>query len=269
MLISSGPLVTAWGNGTFVPLFKSTNNGTNVSLNHELMHISDVGMLPEKPQARIDMTKIGVKKRKTRETLLDTAEELFAHHGYDGVSVRDITEQAGTRLAAINYYFNSKKSLYVEVIVRRAHDLSSERLELLHSIEFEGLSKKKALTQLMHAFTDPLLKRSTEGGEGWKNYCLLIAQIATLRFNSDEAIVAEFNPPALEFVSAIRQVLPNMTEEHAHYAFQFVLATTLYVFTENNRIDTMSAGKFRSSELQKITNRMIEYQVGGVLALVT
>ncbi|MFN3166447.1 MAG: CerR family C-terminal domain-containing protein [Phycisphaeraceae bacterium] len=48
----------------------------------------------------------------TRRRLLDAAAELFATHGYRGVAVRDICEQACANIAAVNYHFGGKDKLH-------------------------------------------------------------------------------------------------------------------------------------------------------------
>jgi AcrR family transcriptional regulator len=50
----------------------------------------------------------------TKELLIVSAGELFAEHGYDGVSTRMIAESAEVKLSAIHYHFGSKENLYVE-----------------------------------------------------------------------------------------------------------------------------------------------------------
>lgn len=50
----------------------------------------------------------------TREQLVLTGGELFAEHGYDGVSTRAIAEKAGVNLGSIHYHFGSKENLYIE-----------------------------------------------------------------------------------------------------------------------------------------------------------
>jgi len=55
-------------------------------------------------------------ERATRERLLEAARELFAHHGYDGTSVRAITAAAEANLGAITYHFGSKEELYFAVL---------------------------------------------------------------------------------------------------------------------------------------------------------
>jgi AcrR family transcriptional regulator len=55
----------------------------------------------------------------TRERILDTAAELFAAHGYDSVTLRDIGSAVGMKHASLYYYApGGKKQLYVEVMER-------------------------------------------------------------------------------------------------------------------------------------------------------
>jgi len=48
----------------------------------------------------------------TAADLVTAARELFAEHGYDGASIRAITQRAGANLGAITYHFGSKDALY-------------------------------------------------------------------------------------------------------------------------------------------------------------
>jgi AcrR family transcriptional regulator len=53
------------------------------------------------------------------------ARRLFATHGYDGTSVREITAAAGTNLGAITYHFGSKQDLYNKVVAECVEPLAS------------------------------------------------------------------------------------------------------------------------------------------------
>jgi AcrR family transcriptional regulator len=48
----------------------------------------------------------------TRQRLLEAGIRLFAEHGYRGVSVRDLCNEADVNIAAINYHFGGKQDLY-------------------------------------------------------------------------------------------------------------------------------------------------------------
>ena len=62
----------------------------------------------------------------TRESVLVAARSLFAERGFDGASVRDICERAGSSANAVTYHFGSKEQLYKDVL----GGLASAQLEL-------------------------------------------------------------------------------------------------------------------------------------------
>jgi AcrR family transcriptional regulator len=52
----------------------------------------------------------------TRKRILDHAAALFAERGFERVTVREICHDAGANVAAVNYHFGDKQSLYVAVV---------------------------------------------------------------------------------------------------------------------------------------------------------
>jgi AcrR family transcriptional regulator len=56
----------------------------------------------------------------TQARVLEAASTLFAAKGFRGTTVADICRHAGANIAAVNYYFGSKKKLYREAW-RHAH----------------------------------------------------------------------------------------------------------------------------------------------------
>lgn len=61
--------------------------------------------------------------RDTRETILGAARPLFARQGFEGTSVRQITNAADVNLGAVTYHFGSKRALYEEVLSRATRPL--------------------------------------------------------------------------------------------------------------------------------------------------
>jgi len=86
----------------------------------------------------------------TREKILDAAEGLFTQKGFTAVGVREITGQAQVHLSAVNYYFGSKKNLYLEVfrarVLPRTLPFQSvlEKLEQEEEIDLEVLIRTMA-----------------------------------------------------------------------------------------------------------------------------
>jgi AcrR family transcriptional regulator len=55
-------------------------------------------------------------KTQSAQKILSAAEELFAAHGFDKVSVRDIAEHAKVNKALVFYYYDSKATLLERVL---------------------------------------------------------------------------------------------------------------------------------------------------------
>ncbi|MFN8250436.1 MAG: TetR family transcriptional regulator [Ferruginibacter sp.] len=71
--------------------------------------------------------------------IIDTAERLFAKKGFDGTSVRDISEAAGINVAMISYYFGSKEKLMEAIF-----EVKIGRVQ----VRVEELLKDQSLTML-------------------------------------------------------------------------------------------------------------------------
>ena len=52
----------------------------------------------------------------TREALMAAGAELFAEHGYDGVTVAALAQRAGANKALISYHFGGKSGLYAAIV---------------------------------------------------------------------------------------------------------------------------------------------------------
>jgi AcrR family transcriptional regulator len=52
----------------------------------------------------------------TRDGLIKAAIAVFSAKGFEGGSVREITQAANANQAAINYHFGGKEGLYREVL---------------------------------------------------------------------------------------------------------------------------------------------------------
>jgi AcrR family transcriptional regulator len=72
----------------------------------------------------------------TREQILRAAERLFAEHGINGVSLREINREAGqSNTGAVQYYFGDRDGLVLAVIAGHRHDDEIRRHVLLDEYE--------------------------------------------------------------------------------------------------------------------------------------
>ncbi len=63
----------------------------------------------------------------TRQRILDVALELFTEQGYDGTSLREISERLGVTKAALYYHFTSKEDILLALHMR-LHEFGKDAL---------------------------------------------------------------------------------------------------------------------------------------------
>ena len=219
---------------------------------------------PDQKGSSVNRSKAG-KRQETKERLMDVAEALFADHGFNGVTVRDITQVAGTRLADINDLFGSKDILFSEVVIRRASLINADRLQLLSSVTVSD-NKEIERYNVVQAFGDPFLQRSTES-EGWRNYLRLLSQLVNTRSVVLLLIADYFNPIAEAFTKRLAEILPHLNERQLLNAYQFMLTAMLSIFSDNHRIDILSQDRLHSSDFTEHYEDVKHFIVGGMLKM--
>ena len=86
----------------------------------------------------------------------------FCRTGFRNATVREICQRAGANVAAINYHFGDKETLYVEVL-RYAHGKALEKYPLLLDVG-ENAPPEKKLQAFVHSL---LLRIFDKGPTSW------------------------------------------------------------------------------------------------------
>lgn len=89
---------------------------------------------------------------RSRSQILDAAEALFAEQGYDGTSLREIGERAGTSRGTPAYFFASKEGLY-EAVLNRAFRRAQAQVEAAQK-RAQGGGVEALLTELVGSYLD-------------------------------------------------------------------------------------------------------------------
>ena len=208
-----------------------------------------------------------VQRQQTRDRILDAAEELFAHRGYEGVSVRQIMSQAGADVSLAYYHFKSKRDLFDQVMLRKAETLNVLRLEALEALERRHADDAPTIEEIIAAFTQPLLELLADNHEEWQYYFQLIAQINSSSEWGGELMTRYFDPLVSRFIEALRKALPECSDEDLYWSYHFLSGALTLTFAETGRIDNLSGGVCRSSDMRAINERMPAFLAAGFRAL--
>ena len=103
-------------------------------------------------QARKELA-VEASEQNTRDKILSAACEVFAEQGFEGATIRDITERAGVNVAAVNYHFRDKAELYTRVVT----DACSVRAAYREAMAEAADSPEERLRSLIHYFLEYLL----------------------------------------------------------------------------------------------------------------
>jgi AcrR family transcriptional regulator len=207
------------------------------------------------------------RSRPTRELILDSAEQLFAERGFHGVSIRDITGNAGVDVALANYHFGSKQGLLEAVVMRRAAELNFERLARLDAVLSAAGAGRPTLESIVDAFTHPLLDRSARGGPGWKSYFALIAEVNNSPEFGAWLMSKHFDPVVQKFIAAMHRALPDCADRDLYWAYHFLSGALTLTFAETGRIDKLSGGLCRASDLDAVHERLVPFCAAGIRAV--
>jgi AcrR family transcriptional regulator len=202
----------------------------------------------------------------TRERILDAAEELFAEHGFYGTSMRDVADAIECGIALVAYHFGTKDVLFSTVVKRRAAYMAHARVLALDTALTKASGKPVSVEDLVSGYVWPFVERSAAGGKGWKNYSLFVARHA----NSPEfskVISEHYDPIARQYLNELQRALPKVSHKDLYYAFSFMVGTMVSTVAEPGRVEHLSHGQIKASDVEEIFRRMLPFLAAGFKAL--
>jgi AcrR family transcriptional regulator len=164
----------------------------------------------------------------TRERILDAAERQFADYGYEGASMRQITAEAGVNLAAANYHFGDKESLYAAVFERRIRVINAERVRRLGELEHAGTNP--TVTAVVRVILDPMRDLWLGAPDGQPHpflRCMARTLLDPQPFMRT-MVAAEFAPLFARLFPAVQRALPGLAMPVVIARMQAMMGATLF-----------------------------------------
>jgi AcrR family transcriptional regulator len=226
----------------------------------EGLSLSDVKQSRRKSSAKAE------RRADMIEQILDAAEFLFSRHGLYGVALKDVAQRIGVHHTLINYYFEDKKTLFDAVFARRAVITSERRMRLLDEYDV-ATGGKPSVEGALRVFLDSDLDLYIEGGEAWRNYGALGAQVANTPEWGAEMMDQHFDPVVLRLIGLLKKALPDCAEEDIFWGYHFVTGALMLTLAQTGRIDKLSGGVCKSNDYVAVKERMATFMAAGFLAV--
>jgi AcrR family transcriptional regulator len=200
-----------------------------------------------------------VNGEETRQRILDVAQELFARHGYNGVSLREITRRAKVNIASVHYHLGSKEHLLLEVLRRGAAPLVEKRDSVLRR-----LPKPHQLEDIIRAFVGPVF------GEPSAKHILFGELRARLVFENnklvDRMLSELFDESTRHFVEAISDCLPKLPRKDLFFRMHYLLGVMAYTMSGSKRAKALSDGTYDPTESHEALDQLVAFVAAGFRA---
>ncbi|OZG74200.1 hypothetical protein BTA51_04060 [Hahella sp. CCB-MM4] len=200
----------------------------------------------------------------TRRALLQSASKIFAEQGFQIARIRDIAENAGTNLSAINYHFGSKKGLYYAVLESVAQT-TIERFPLLSS-DSSHLSPEQRFRFLVRNLLRRFISPDTPS---------VLAQLMTRELSHptqalDDLVNRVSRPQFMTAASVIREIVsPDISQEQVQQAVLSVFGQCIVYLFARPLISRLLPQDVYSSEqsIDQIADHIATFSLAGLQAM--
>ena len=222
-------------------------------------------MTTAKPRAKPKPKPKAQRREETTTRILDAAEALFARDGLHGVTLKAVAKEAGVDTALLHYYFDDKNRLFSTVFGRRAEVVNKVRLDSLDRYEAE-FGDDMTIRGAIDAFLRPLFVLF-DGDPSWLNYAALVAQVNNTPVCGGDTMHQHFDPVIHRFIGVLQRIAPETPDRQIYWFYHLLSGSLTLSLAQTGRIDTLSGGLCKSSEMVAICDAMEAVFTGGFEAI--
>ena len=201
-----------------------------------------------------------------RERLLDAAEELFAEHGFNGASVRDITTKANGNVAAVNYHFGSKENLYHEVFLRRMREVTEMRLQTIDKV-MSQTDHVVTLEELLKEFSIAFLKPFLDEKTGDHFIKLMIHELTSQHLPKAMFVNEIIEPTMKALESALLKLVPGLQPRQIMLALMSLAGQLIHIIRMREMLDFEEFTIQKVPDFEEIINHVVSFTAAGICSM--
>lgn len=204
----------------------------------------------------------------TKTRILDSAEQMFAIHGFNNTSMRSLAQHAGVNVASANYHFGSKDKLLWAVIERRIIPLNQVRQQRMNDVieQAQKQQEKPSASDLIRAFFEPTLElRNSDIGA--RAFVGLISRSLSEPDKSVRSCFLELVKPNFkQLYEALKLALPQIPPDILNTRLLLSMGTMSFALSLNIAEDLTAQEMSLADINQPISQHLLAYVLAGLEA---
>jgi AcrR family transcriptional regulator len=200
---------------------------------------------------------------RTRKNLLEAAGDIFAEKGYRDATIAEICKQAGANIAAVNYHFGNKETLYIEAW-RRA---------FLESVKAHpadgGLNDDAPPEERLQAQVTAILRRMADKNN--KEFWFVQSEFANPTGLLEEVMRKEIHPLQKKTEGLVRELLdPLSSDMEVRFCETSIISQCINPMVLSWRREEKGVEKGIPPEINDIeayANHVVKFSLGGICAI--
>lgn len=201
-----------------------------------------------------------VDKSTTRDRILDAAEQLFAEHGFDGTSIREVTRAAGVNVAAVHYHFGSKEAVLRGVTDRIAGPINARRHDLLGDLLKGSDRGRPTLEELIDCFVRADVEVLLELQQRGPTVARFLGRTYSDQTEWIQEMAREQYAAATLFYSHIGAALSHLDRDEVVWRVRQMVAVIVNLFA------TWPEEGMTRPEAARLLDRLVTFLAGGLRA---
>jgi AcrR family transcriptional regulator len=208
------------------------------------------------------MRTVNTQNISTRASLLKHAQELFLAHGFEGVSIRQITEASGANVASINYHFSGKTNLYREVLAQLLDGITLDKLTL-----FKELSEQQpeaSLEQILHRYIYSYFEAHFTSPDSDRLLQTIYREMAPDAIAGDLVAERLVIPINQAFQKIIKKACPELSEEHISYCISSITGQVLHFIRAREVLKGFRTPEQKQTFIEDTVQHITQFSLRGI-----
>jgi len=198
----------------------------------------------------------------TRALLLKHAEALFLAHGFEGVSIRQITEASDANVAAVNYHFNGKTNLYREVLAQRLEGITLEKLTLLKNLDEQRPAA--TIEQILHSYIYSYFDAHFSSPDSDRLLQIIYREMAPDAVASDLVAERLVIPIQQAFQKIIMKACPELNGDHVSRCISSITGQVLHFIRAREVLKGIRSEEQNQTFIEDTVQHITQFSLRGI-----